>query len=189
MKAFFFTSVLAALALTSCSSVTVNTDRDASADFSKYRSYSLAPTKPGRSLSPTSENALLSSLRTGLAARGLREDSPGKADLSVVRHAFSQEKISVEQYTDWGYGYGPGAGWPYHGGRYGMWAGAPSVYTDVRQYTEGTLVLDFVDRRTKKLVFRGIGRGTIGSTESNAAKIQSAVTQITARFPAPTVAP
>jgi len=31
---------------------------------------------------------------------------------------------------------------------------------DVMQYTEGTLILDFVDRRTHKLVFRGVGPGS-----------------------------
>ena len=59
------------------------------------------------------------------------------------------------------------------------------TYTDVRQYTQGTLVLDFVDNRTKKLVFRGVGSGTIGSAEANARKVQEAVTRITAKFPGP----
>ena len=59
------------------------------------------------------------------------------------------------------------------------------VYTDVREYTEGTIVLDFVDNRTNKLVFRGTGRGTIGDPQSNAQKVQEAVTRITADFPGP----
>jgi len=35
---------------------------------------------------------------------------------------------------------------------------------DVMQYTEGTLILDFVDRRTHKLVFRGVGQGVVSTS-------------------------
>ena len=182
MKALLI-SVLSTGVLASCSSVTVDTDYDKTADFSKYRSFSVASPKSGERLSPSSENALRGALRTGLGAKGLQEKSGSGADLSIVRHAFSKDKVSVTQYSDWGYGYGPRGAWPYGYGRYDMWYGAPVTYTDVREYTEGTLVLDFVDNRTKKLVFRGIGRGTIGSAESNAQKVQEAVTRITADFP------
>jgi hypothetical protein len=53
----------------------------------------------------------------------------------------------------------------------------------VNQYKEGTLILDFVDARTKKLVFRGVGTAVVGGPESNAAKIQEAVSKIVAAYP------
>ena len=171
-----------ALVFSSCSTVSVETDYDRSADFSKYKTFSLAPAGKGGSLSPSSENALRGALQSGLAARGLKQSS-GKGDLSVVRHVFAKDKVAVTEYVDWGYLGGPRGAWPYGYGRYGMWYGAPTVYTDVRHYTEGTIVLDFVDNRTNKLVYRGTGRGTIGSPESNARKIREAVTRITSRYP------
>ena len=174
-------ALTAACAFAACSTVTVTTDYDHSAPFAKYRTYSLAPAAHGQALSPISEAALRAALRTQLAARGISEVPSGQADLAIARHVFLQEKVSVQQYTDWGYGYG--GGWPYGYGYYGMWAGAPRTYTDVNQYTEGTLVLDFVDRRTKKLVFRGVGQAVVGGPESNAAKIEEAVTKIVAEFP------
>ena len=45
---------------------------------------------------------------------------------------------------------------------------------EVQQYTEGTLVIDFVDSRTHKLVFRGLGQAGVGSSERNAAAVQEA---------------
>ena len=66
-----------------------------------------------------------------------------------------------------------------------MWAGAPTTYTDVRHYTEGTLILDFVDAKTRKLVFRATGTGTVGSTKANASSIEKAVTKIILAFPSP----
>jgi hypothetical protein len=172
----------AAFAFAGCSTVTVTTDYDRSVSFAKYRSYSLSPAARGQTLSPSSEAALRESLRTKLAERGIGQVQSGKADLAVVRHVFTQEKLAVQQYTDWGYG---SSAWPYGYGYYSPWAGAPMTYTDVHQYTEGTLVLDFVDTRTKKLVFRGVGQAVVSGPESNAGKIQEAVEKIVEKLPLP----
>lgn len=67
-------------------------------------------------------------------------------------------------------------------GRYGAWAGGPQ-YTEVTQYTEGTLILDFVDSKTRKTVFRGIASRTVGDPKSNVAKIKEAVEKIVAGYP------
>jgi hypothetical protein len=174
-------ALIVACAFAACSTVTVTTDYDHSAPFAKYKTYALAPAAHGQTLSPVSEAALRAALRTQLAARGINEVASGQADLAVVRHVFVQRKVSVQQYTDWGYGYG--GGWPYGYGYYGMWAGAPRTYVDVNHYTEGTLVLDFVDRHSRKLVFRGIGKAVVGGSESNAGKIEEAVSKIIAEFP------
>jgi Domain of unknown function (DUF4136) len=98
-----------------------------------------------------------------------------------VWHVFTENKVSVQQYTDWGYSYG--GGWPYGYGSYSMWAGAPRTYADVSQYTEGTLILDAVDTRTKRLVFRGTGTAVVGGPESNARKIEEAVAKMVAALP------
>lgn len=175
-----FTLFTTACTLAACSTVSVTTDYDRSASFGKYKTYSLAPA--GQTLSPASEAALRDALRTELAARGITEVAQGKGDLAIVRHVFAQEKVSVQQYTDWGYGIDNR--WPYSYGYYGMWAGAPHTYVDVHNYIEGTLVLDAVDTRTKKLVFRGTGTGVVGGSESNASKIREAVHKMVAELPA-----
>lgn len=175
------TALLAACLLAACSTVTVTTDYDRSAPFASYKTYSLAPAAKGQALSPTSEAALREALRSELGARGIREVTSGKPDLAVARHVFLQDKVSVQQYTNWGYGYG--GGWPYGYGYYGMWAGAPVTYTDVQQYTQGTMILDFVDTRTKKLVFRGKGDAVVSGPESNAEKIRAAVKKMVAELP------
>jgi hypothetical protein len=64
-----------------------------------------------------------------------------------------------------------------------MWYGAPVTYTDFSTYGEGTLILDFVDAHTKKLVFRGVGKAVVGGPESNAEKIRDAVAKIVDQFP------
>src|SRR4029450_661794 len=148
--------------LAACETVTVTTDHDPAAHFAAYKTYTLAPANRGETPCTVAEAALQESVRTELAKRGITEAPGKKADLDVVRHVFVHEKVSVQQYTDWGYGYH--GSWPYSYGRYGMWYGAPVTYTDVNTYGEGTLILDFVDARTKKLVFRGVGKRVVGGT-------------------------
>lgn len=167
----------------SCSPVSVTTDYDRTVSFQKYKTYALAPAAKGLPLSPSSESALRDTLRTEMAKKGLVEKSSGKPDIAIARHAFTQDKLAVHEYTDWGYSVGNT--WPYRYGNYGAWAGAPRTYVDVSQYTQGTLILDFVDTKTNKLVFRGTGTALVGKPESNAKKITEAVTQIVADFPTP----
>jgi hypothetical protein len=168
--------------LSGCSSVSVSTDYDRSVPFRTYRTYALEPPSQVPPLSPSADSALRNTLRETLAARGIREvDLADKPDLAVVPHVRLQQQYSVDQYTQWGYA---GGAWPYRAGYYGVWAGAPATYTTINNYTEGTLLLDFVDTSKQKLVFRGAGTGTMGSPESNAKKIQEAVTKIVEKFPA-----
>src|SRR5262245_35164556 len=130
-------------ALCGCSTVSVTTDYDHSASFANYRTYALEPPAKGPTLSPTADAALRNSLQANLAARGIREVAvASKPDLAIVPHFQLQQKYSVDQYTQWGY---MGGGWPYYGGYYGVWTGAPTTYTTINSYTEGTLLLDFVD--------------------------------------------
>ena len=157
--------------MTACSTVSVTTDYDHAAQFRQYRTYTLLPSTDKIGLSPSSETALRESLRTALAKHGISETDEN-ADLHVVSHVSTQEQTVVF----------PGGGGPYMYGRYGMWAGGP-YYADVSQYTEGTLILDFVDAKTQKLVFRGIGTGTVSDPETNAKRIREAVTEIIEDFP------
>jgi Domain of unknown function (DUF4136) len=176
-------ALFGAIALCGCSSVSVKTDYDHAAAFGRYHTYALKPPARGLILSPSSDAALRNALRENLAARGMREVSANeRPELAVVPQAFAQQHFTVEQFNDWGYA---GGMWSYGYGSYGVWPGAPG-YTRVTSYTEGTLLLDFVDTSMQKLVFRGEAKGTLGSAEHNAEKIEAAVKKIVAKLPAAT---
>ncbi|MGR9087009.1 MAG: DUF4136 domain-containing protein [Gammaproteobacteria bacterium] len=163
--------------LAACSTVSVRTDYDSSISFDRYRTYTLAPSSEKIALSPSSERALRDSLRVNLAGRNIKEVSED-ADLHVVRHISTKDKLVVHPSGDRVY-----RGVPYYYGRYGLWASAPLSYADVSQYTEGTLILDFIDAETRKLVFRGIGTGTVSDPQTNAERIREAVAKIVEKFP------
>jgi hypothetical protein len=165
------------LFLAACSTVSVTTDYDHSASFRQYRTYTFVPSREKIPLSPSTETAFRDSLRVNLAAHNIAEVDKD-ADLHVVRHISTQEKTVVYQSNDWPY-----RGLPYGYGYYGLWASAPVTYTDVSQYTEGTLILDFVDAKTQKLVFRGIATGTVSDPQTNAKRVREAIEEIVEKFP------
>jgi hypothetical protein len=150
--------------------MTVKSDYDRETDFSRYKSYAFLPSSARDGDEPRLHDSLMTkrvqrAARSRLDAKGL-EYRPSGADLLVAYHAAVQEKVDVSHY-----GYHYGRGW-YGGG------------VDVWQYTEGTLVLDFIDAKTKDLVWRGWATDIVGGDPEEAEqRIDEAVGKILERYP------
>jgi Domain of unknown function (DUF4136) len=171
---FYLTGLFILWTLAGCDTttpVTVNTAADPTAVFGKYHTYALDTASIG--LSATGSAALQSALRTDLAAKGLRE-SGGSSDLYIVPTVYTQQKLNVM----------PGGGYTVFPSAYGGYRmGTVALNAGVQTYTEGTLVIDFVDRRTHTVVYRGSGQAAVGSAERNANAIAEAVNKIVASYP------
>ncbi len=141
----------AALVLVGCSSVTVTNDYDHEFNVAPVKSYQWA-TEAQNIISPdiasaTFQNQLIEkrfkdAVNTQLATTGLTKDSTAP-DMYIAYHTGTQQKTQV---TDYGYGYGR---W---GGNY-----------DVSTYTQGTIILDFIDAKSKTLVWRSVATGALSS--------------------------
>lgn len=171
-----------ALASTGCVGFSVSSDFDPAADFSGYRSWYWLPPSPTGD--PRIDNDLVANrirraVERSLAARGFAKTSTGEGDFGVGYHGFIEGKIDV-QTIDRYYGYGPG--WGYYGGGYG--GIATETYVD--QYDEGTLILDIVDNRSQKLVWRGSTSARViedHTPQKRDERAQAAVDAILAEFP------
>jgi hypothetical protein len=163
-----------------CSSVSVSTDFDSEIDFTRLSSYNWmpAPEQPSAELQKElSQNTLIEgrvkrAVDAELAAKGIRKATQDP-DMLVAFLTGVQDKVDVQ---NWGYGYG----W---GRRRGPIGG--SDVTAVH-YEEGTLILDFVDPKTKKLIWRGVGKGVLPrevSPEKSQENINKAVEKILAKYP------
>jgi hypothetical protein len=87
---------------------------------------------------------------------------------------YTQQKLNVM----------PGGGYTVYPSAYGSYRmGTVALNAGVQTYSEGTLVIDFVDRRTHTVVYRGSGQAAVGSAERNANAITEAVTKIVANYP------
>ena len=101
-----------------------------------------------------------------LLAKGLDKVEPNDADVLVAYHVVLQDKVRVDTY---GYGY-----------RYHPWG-----YTDVNYYTEGMLVIDLVDAKTRETAWRGVANDVVGNSTKPATEesINHIVGKIMAQYP------
>jgi hypothetical protein len=156
--------------LIGCSTISVNHDYDPDFNFSGLRTYDLLPVPAKAARNELVVKRVISAIKRNLDAKGIRRDSR-TPDFLVAIHGGRQTKVDV---VDWGYAYG----------RYGRYWGPRRV--DVYEYQEGTLIIDFVDARTRELFWRGAATGVIGpymSPEERGKIINEAVAKVLDKFP------
>ena len=145
-----------------CSTISVTHDYDPQADFSSLRTFAWIPFPKNVTVNDIVVKRVQDAVTRGLEAKGLQKN-PQNPDCLIAMHGATQEKLEI---TDWGY----------TTGRYGRHWGGRNV--SVQQYTEGTLLLDFVDAKSKSLLWRGVAKGTIDPTatpEKRTERINEAV--------------
>ena len=177
-----FCLLLMVLALGCASSIDVKHDYDKSQDFSALKTYDWFPEPaiiPGNARTAMERSGLLAkrikdAVDNELRAKGLKKDS-GNPNFLIAKHIGFDQKINV---IDYGYNYGG------YGLYYGRAWGGRNI--DVYEYTEGTLILDFIDTKTKQLIWRGIATGTVDASrpkEEREKRLNEAIAKILAKFP------
>jgi hypothetical protein len=173
MRARRLSLLALAAGLAGCSTLHVETQYSAGAPFASYRSYAWLSTAPGAEQAaairnPAVRSVVVSAVDRELAAKGLARVIPDQnPDLFVAVIGTAQGRVEVAAY---GYGY---AG-PYVG---------PVPVATVSQYADGTLLVDLVDAKTRKLVWRGIASDTFTGGEDVRAKVEDAVRHVLAGYP------
>lgn len=157
LKVLLAGAVMALLA--ACAGLPVSVDYDPAANFSTLQRYAWVPiTTEARSMlrNDLMDARVRRAVNEQLAARGMAlVDDPAQADFLVNWYAESQEKIDIDTfYSNFGYYpcwhcYGP---YGYGGYGYPGWGNEVRV----RQYTEGSLMLDMVRPDDKRLFWRGV---------------------------------
>ena len=161
--------------LIACSSVyDVQYDYDQQTDFSSLRAYDWLPTPEGADIDDISVERVKKAVNAALKAKGFSL-APQAPDFLIAEHMGREEKVQI---NNWGYAYGPYTG--YWGGYWGN--GGVSEY----RYEEGTLILDFVDADTNKLIWRGAAKAEVdrvNTPEKRDALVAEAVEKILKHFP------
>lgn len=125
-----------------------------------------------------------------LAAKGFKKTGPESADFLVNYSITTQDKVDMHTYNTYGSAYG--AYTPHRAGvyGYGYYGGAP-VASDVQvvQYKVGTFVLDVVDRKSGKLIWRGTAEGRMAKNtitpQEREARINEVILNVLKEFPPP----
>ena len=147
-------------------------------DITRYHTYDWGPADalptgdPRLDKDPFFKDRVQGAVEKELAAKGIRLSSSGTPDLLIHYHANISNRIDVNR-TEREYGYCQGA----------------DCDSWVVEYEAGTLVLDFIDARTKRLIWRGWAQDSVedalGNQDRMVKKIDEAVTRMLARFPRP----
>jgi hypothetical protein len=178
---------LAGCLLGGCSRIDVATEVAPNAPFASYRTFgwfaaSQARTGIPRIDDPRLDARIRSELDRALVGRGLRKASRMPPDIYVAYHVALQTKTASSP-VKLGDQYVPAWG-------NDSWAnrslGKRGPY--VRQYEQGTLIVDVIDAKTSRLAWRGVAKTEVAPSDSQRAKkarIRAAVRRLFRRFPRP----
>ena len=167
---------VAALALTACATMTVSSHVERGLDFAQYRSYNWGPPDrlptgdPRLDSNPFFQDHLQGAVEKQLAAKGFERSTSGKPDLLIHYHASINRRINLTEVDrDYGYCYDN------------------DCRARVIEYEAGTLVLDIVDTRTNRVIWRGWAQDSVEDVLDNedrmARKINEAVRRMLERLP------
>ena len=187
-----FLAIAIALIFSACSTVQVESEYDKQANFAALRTFRWVEAPPVAVGDPRIDDSVLqarvqAAVNRELEAKGLRRMDSGAVDLLVNYYVNVEEKMTGQNLND-KYGYTQGTGWT-QGARQGWSWGlgaydAPSV--PVTYYEEGSVIIDMIDPRTKRLIWRGSARTVVdldSDDETRRARLNDAIQRVLAEFP------
>lgn len=179
MKRFLSGIALFALvtAINGCGpTVKVSSDYDRAADFSQYKTFTITEDK-GKFRNELNATRVVNAIKDNMQKKGFTEGGEN-ADLLINPMTILKEKTQVTANT---YGYG-GYYRPY--GYWGAGMGNTTTTFNTDTYTDGSLIIDVVNKKDNKLLWQGVGNAEIDKAPDNPDKfINDAVTKILAAFP------
>lgn len=179
------------ICLSGCSAYQYYAIKSNTSSFNKYRSFAWLPaTDSSRYYNDIADEKIKDAVTAGLEKRGLTLLT-SRPDL-LVRYTI-EVRDRVRAYNYPAYVYGPGI--VYRGvarnryGRYFYYSYGASfpVYigSDIEQvpYREGTLIIDLIERRNHKVIWRGYGVGDVDNPERAISAIPEVVEGILNKLP------
>lgn len=176
------------IVLNSCSQRNIIIDYDPGASFANLKTYDWVPGTPIKTgnIRLDSNSLMHSRIKTGidnwLNGHGYEKQHQVQADFLVTYYITIEKKTEILMINDyygypgdWGYGY-----YGYHG------YGGGYVRQYINEYDYGTLIIDIVNSKTQKLMWRGTVGGQVYEAErpeKKIARITRAVDRILKNFP------
>jgi hypothetical protein len=166
------------LAISGCQSVPqIHVIKDQSVKFNTYKTYGFYPRLElkGDDYDSATNGYIKAAIKAEMTNKGYRyEDNP---DLWLSFNVYVEDKIKIKNvYTAPDY-------YMYRRG-YNVWDDYPYFDERVTQYIEGTLNIDVIDRKTKRLVWEGIAIGKVNQNtyDNLEMKVDEAVRLILAKY-------
>lgn len=174
--------IFIAVGLSACSTMKTSSDYDPETDFQNIKTYSWVVKKidkPSYHLNELMDERVRTSVDNELQSKGLSKVKTGEADILINYLTQIDKKVNIDTFNS-SFGYSP-----YHGAGWGR-GGSIQTHTTVREYEVGTLILDIVDRKNNKLIWRGSVADTIrekNTPEERINAIDTAVIEMLKEYP------
>ena len=166
------TVLVAAGLLSGCATMSVSSHTERGFAWSQHRTFEWGPadalpsSDPRFAKDPYFQDRVAGAIEKQMAAQGFERAAPqAKADLLIHYHANIAERIDVNE-IDRGYGY----------------CMAPDCRPRVARYEAGTLVVDIIDARTNRLIWRGWARDSVEDVIGNRDQVRHTVDEGIARM-------
>jgi hypothetical protein len=149
--------------------MSISSHVDRTISFAQYRTFDWGPADalptgdPRLDRDPFFKDHVQGAVERELAGRGLELSPSGTPDILIHYHANITKRIDVNQ-ADRAYGY----------------CGATDCPPESVEYEAGTLVLDFMDAHTNKLIWRGWAQNSVEDMLRNRDKMASTIDQAVA---------
>ena len=160
--------------------MTVSSNIQRGLDIAQYRTYDWGPADalptgdPRLDANPFFQDHMQGAVEKELAVKGFEPRAAGMADLLIHYHANITRRFDVDR-LDRSYGY----------------CSSGDCRAGLMEYEAGTIVLDIVDTRTNRVIWRGWAQDTLDGVLDNPDRlketINEAVTRMLRQFPASTV--
>jgi hypothetical protein len=181
----WFGVALSALLVQACATgARVQVDFDPKQNFQTLHSYAWAPTtddsQRAKARDSLTEERVHSAVDAHLAAKGYKKVDAVQADFLVAYAITVEQRSSVNQ-SQVGVGFGRYGGSSAIGFGYSVPVGSTN-----EPYAVGSLIIDILDAKQKRLLWRGIGEQALDaeqSPENRTARINTTVNEILGRFP------
>jgi hypothetical protein len=172
-------AAVAALALTGCATMNVSSHVERRIDFAQFHTYDWGPADalptgdPRLDTNPFFHDYFQGAIEKQLAAKGFEKPGAGTPpDLLINDHANVTRRFSASGVDS---EYGP--------------CTSDTCPPRLTEYEAGTLVLDIVDARANRVIWRGWAQqkvnGVIDNPEGMRRYVTKGATQMMARFPRP----
>lgn len=153
-----FIALVSLIILSACSSLKVNVDYDPEFDFSEQNSFAVVHhNKEGEDT--LFNDRFIEALTADLGTKAYVRSNKDSADLIFVFHTNVESKVDIDtDYRMVGYG------------RYG-YGGQMVSTTRTYKYTKGTLIIDALNPKDNKIVWRGITTDILKTHKNPAERI------------------
>jgi len=160
MRATQILAVILTSTMLACSSISVGADFDPETDFSNYESYAWLPQEPTERVDQMVIDRIQRAVDNQLSSKNLSQVTADEASFLVKQKVLITNKLQVND--------------PYFS------------FDRYQQYEEGTLLIDFLDAKSRRLIWRGTGEARITELETpkeREDRVNEVVSAILAQYP------